>query len=76
MSDYDQDILRQAERDGVRTMIGHHIRTPEYAPGSGIIRVRWECSRCMDQGCDYCNPPRIPDDELFATLAEWREQPQ
>ena len=29
MSGYDNDILLAMQRDGIRTISGHHIRTPE-----------------------------------------------
>lgn len=70
MSDYDNDLIEQMVRDGIRTRGGQHVGMRAHPS----VTTHWECSRCMDQGCDFCNEVTVSDD-AWMSLGEWREKP-
>lgn len=53
MSDYDNDLIEQMVRDGIRTRGGQHVGRQAHPS----VTMRWGCERCRDQGCDFCNEP-------------------
>lgn len=54
MGDYDNDILLQMQRDGIRTISGQHMHREAVWEQEGR---HIECLPCQDQGCDFCNDP-------------------